>query len=128
MPATKKTSLSSKKFTFPLQEEFERVVKRAQKSNKKTNFLLMPDATELDKAKYELCKNILRYKHDQELSTKEIAQQLRLNIAKTETILYSRYQELTFDELFNYASNLHLPFEVKIHSSYDRQKASPEAR
>ena len=44
---------------FPPQEEFERVVGRAQKSDKRTNFLLPPNATAAEKIKYNLCKTIL---------------------------------------------------------------------
>lgn len=113
---------------FPPQEEFERVVKRAQKSDKRTNMGLPPNANEIDRAKYKLCKDILRYKHDKKLSNKEIANKLKLSITKTEVILYSHYHELTLDELINYANSLNLPFEVKIHSSYGQQKNTAEAR
>lgn len=111
---------------FPPKEEFERVVKRASSSDKKTNFFLPPNATDLDKAKYYLCKSILRYKHHQKLNTENIAQQLGLSLNKTEHILFSHINKLRLDELINYANSLHLPFEVKINSFYDNQKATPE--
>jgi predicted XRE-type DNA-binding protein len=112
---------------FPPQDEFERVVERAQKSDKKTNFFLPPNATDLDKAKYHLCKNILRYKHQHKLNTENIAQQLGLSLSKTEHILFSHVNKLRLDELINYANSLHLSFEVKINSFHDNQKATPEA-
>jgi predicted XRE-type DNA-binding protein len=112
---------------FPPQEEFERVVKRASSSDKKTNFFLPPNASELDKAKYHLCKSILRYKHQHKLNTENIAQQLGLSITKMEHILFSHINKLHLDELINYANGLHLPFQVKINGFYDNQKTSPEA-
>jgi len=112
-------------FSFPLPEEFERVVKRNQKSNKRSNFLLSPNATELDKAKYKLCKDILGYKQQNKLSTENMSQQLNLSIPKTEYILYSRINKLHLDELINYANKLHLPFELRINANYGQ--TSPEA-
>ena len=48
MPIIKKVSSNPKRFTFPPQEEFERVVKRAKRNDKKTNIGLTPWATELE--------------------------------------------------------------------------------
>ena len=115
----------TQKFSFPPPEEFERVVKRARISHRRSNFLLPPDANELDKAKYKLCKDILRYKHQNKLNAKNIAQQLELSIPKTEHILYSHINKLHLDELINYANKLHLSFELKINANYDQ--TSPEA-
>jgi len=116
---------SNQNFSFPPQKEFKRVVKRARTSHRRSNFLLPSDANELDKAKYKLCKDILRYKHQNKLNTENIAQQLELSIPKTEHILYSHINKLHLDELINYANKLHLSFEVKINANYGQ--TSPEA-
>jgi predicted XRE-type DNA-binding protein len=112
-------------FSFPPSEEFERVVKRAKTSNRRSNFLLPPNATELEKAKYKLCKDILFYKQQNKLSTENIAQRLESSIPKTEYILYSHINKLHLDELINYANKLHLSFELKINANYGQ--TSPEA-
>ncbi|RHZ36544.1 hypothetical protein [endosymbiont GvMRE of Glomus versiforme] len=116
---------SSKRFVFPPKEEFERVVKRAQRSDRRTNIGLTPWATELDKAKYKLCKSILRYKRQNDLTTKDIAKQLGLSIYRAEYILYSHIDKLTLDELITYAESLHAPFELR--NSYENQETAQEA-
>src|SRR5205823_7432054 len=78
-----------KKFTFPPQEELERVRKRIARTDRRTNIGLSPNASPIEKAKYKLCKVILSYKQDNNLTTEEIAEQLGLNVSKTEQILYS---------------------------------------
>ena len=118
-------STQNQSFSFPPSEEFKRVVKRNKKSDKRSNFLLSPNATELEKAKYKLCKDILGYKQKNKLSTENMAQQLELSIPKTEHILYSHINKLHLDELINYANKLHLPFELKINANYGQ--TSPEA-
>ena len=111
---------------FPPQEEFERVVKRASSSDKKTNFFLPPNATELDKAKYHLCKTILRYKRQNGLTTKDIAKQLGLSIYRTEYILYSHIDKLTLDELITYANILHIPRQLRINIPYAQKEITAE--
>ena len=112
---------------FPPKEEFERVVQRISKSEKRTNIGLHPNASPIEKAKYKLCKSILGYKQENNLETKDIAKQLGLTVTKTEKILYSHIDELNFEELVNYVNNLHVPCQLKIDIPYDREKASAEA-
>jgi len=49
MPNIKKVSPSSKRFVFPPEEEFERVVKRARRSHRRTNILLHSNASAAEK-------------------------------------------------------------------------------
>ena|ERR1043166_1871801 len=121
----KLTQKTNQNFSFPPQKEFERVVKKAKTNHRNSNFLLPPDANELDKAKYKLCKDILHYKQQNKLSTENISQQLELSIPKTEYILYSHINKLRLDELINYANKLCLSFELKINGNYGQ--TSPEA-
>ena len=123
MPLIKK----SKRFTFPPPEEFERVVKRAQRSDRRTNIGLTPWATELDKAKYKLCKTISRYTRINNLSEKELAKELGITHAKVEKILFCHIDKLTFEELTDYLKELAMPWEIKINSKYGNKKTSPQA-
>ncbi|CAH1755731.1 9159_t:CDS:2 [Entrophospora sp. SA101] len=60
-------------------KEFERVVERARKNEKRTNFLLSPNATAAEKAKYNLCKSIARYERENKLSEQELAKKLGIS-------------------------------------------------
>src|SRR5688572_20517549 len=101
---------------FPPQEEFERVVKRAQKSDKRTNIGLHPNATSAEKAKYKLCKTIARYERENKLSEQELAKKLGITHAQAEKILFCHIDELDLEELVNYTEKLAIPLEVKINS------------
>ena len=116
MPTIRK--VNTKKFVFPPQEEFERAVKRIARSEKKTNIGLASNATPVEKAKYKLCKSILGYKQNNDLTTKEVARQLRLTVAKTEKILYAHIDELDLEELVDYANCLHVPCQLRINIPY----------
>jgi hypothetical protein len=112
---------------FPPQEEFERVVARSQKSDKRTNFLLPPNATTAEKAKYKLCKSIVRYERETKLSEQELAKKLGITHAQAEKILFCHIDELDLEELVNYTEKLAMTLEVKINNKYDWEKSSAKA-
>ena len=127
MPVIKKVSPSPKKFTFPPKEEFERVVKRAQRSHRRTNILLYPNASAAEKVKYNLCKTISRYERENKLSEQELAKKLGITHAQAEKILFCHIDKLDLEELVNYTEELAMPLEVKINSKYAREKATAKA-
>jgi len=128
MPAIKKVSPSPKRFTFPPKEELERVRKRiARPGYRRVNIGLLSNATEADRAKYNLCLNISRYQDENNLTEKELAQRLGINKAKTEYILFRHLDKLTLEELIDCLEELHVPCELKNNSQYDYKKDASEA-
>ena len=103
---------------FPPQEEFERVVKRISKSDKRTNMGLPPNATAAEKTKYKLCKTIARYERENKLSEQELAKKLGITHAQVEKILFCHIDKLNLEELMNFAEGLAAPLEVKVNSKY----------
>ena len=112
---------------FPPQEEFERVVKRISKSDKRTNMGLPPNATAAEKTKYKLCKTIARYERENKLSEQELAKKLGITHAQVEKILFCHIDKLNLEELVNFAEGLVAPLEVKINSKYAWEKTTAKA-
>ena len=124
----KNKKLQEKKFSFPPENELKKLLKRVEQPNyRRVNIGLHPDATPAEKAKYKLCKDILRYKQENKFTTEDMAQKLELNIPKTEYILFSHIDKFHLDELINYADSLHLPFKLTINSLHASQKTTAEA-
>ena len=79
------------------------------------NRVLTPDATPLEKSKYELCQNILAYRQENNLSEKEIGKRLGIKPAKKlECLLFCHIENFSLDELVEYASQLFAPFHLEI--------------
>ena len=117
-----------KKFTFPPKEELERVRKRiARPGHRRVNIGLLPNATEADKVKYHLCKSILAYEQDNDLSEKELREKLGVNQVKLEHILFAHISKLTIEELIDYLEELHIPCQLKTNIPYDYKKATAKA-
>ena len=81
----------------------------------------MPNASELDKAKYDICQSISRYKRINKLTPAKLAQKIGINQTKTDDILFGRINELDLSELITYTEKLNGHLQVKV--NYDGEKA-----
>src|SRR6185369_10515198 len=84
---------------FPPQEEFERVVERTQKSDKRTNIGLHPNASSEEKAKYKFCKTIACYMLENKISEQELAKKLGITHTQVEKVIFCHIDELDLKEL-----------------------------
>lgn len=115
---------NSKKFTFPSEEELERITKYFADPNcKEINLGLMPNASELDKAKYDICQSISRYKRINKLTPNELTKKLKISQEKTDDILFGRITELNLEELIFYTEKLNGHLKMKI--DYDGELTQP---
>jgi predicted XRE-type DNA-binding protein len=85
----------------------------------------MPNASELDKAKYDICQSISRYKRINKLTPAELAQKIGISQAKTDDILFGRINELSFEELASYTQKLNGHLQLKV--NYEGEKAPTRA-
>ena len=75
---------------------------------------LPENATPLEVAKYEICKQVIRYKRNKNLTTEKLSQKFQLSKAETEDILYYRIDHFTLDRLMSYINSLISPKQIKI--------------
>jgi len=117
------TKLIKPEFSFPPEEEMKRVIKRfADPNYKRVNIGLMPNASELDKVKYNICQSISRYKRINKLTPQQLSQKIGIKQAKADNILFGRINELDLSELITYTEKLNGHMELKI--NYDGETAS----
>lgn len=97
-------------------QKFKEFLKKVEDPHyqKEINRSLPPNATSLQVAKYKLCKKILGYKLDNNLTREQIAEKIQLSKAETEDILFCEIEKFTLDRLTEYASKLFAPCEVEI--------------
>lgn len=76
--------------------------------------MLPPNATPLDKAKFELCKQLLVYMRKHELSQRELAKQLGVVESRVSEIVHYRIKKLTLDRLVKYHQTVDPDFELKV--------------
>jgi hypothetical protein len=124
----KKELNKKKQYGFPDEAEIERVIKRVtQPGYRRINIGLRPDASEIDKAKYNICQSISKYKRINKLTPNELAKKIGLNKEKTEDILFGRIGGFNLDELASYTEKLNGHLELKVNINYDGEKAPARA-
>ncbi|CAI2186707.1 4790_t:CDS:2 [Funneliformis geosporum] len=115
--------MNKKQFSFPPEEEIQKVIKRmTQPGYRRINKGLLPNATTEEKIKYHLCQNISRYARENNLTEKELSKKLGIDQVKTEYLLFSHIDRLILGELIAYADNLHIPLKVEISITKDNNQ------
>jgi len=118
--------MTKKEFNFPPEEEMKKVIKRFSDPNyNRVNIGLMPNASELDKTKYNICQSISRYKRINKLTPNELAKKIKISREKTDDILFGRITNFNLDELVSYTEKLNGHLQLKI--NYDGKKATARA-
>lgn len=125
-----KMIITQKQVIMVRDKEFEKILQEAEdpKNIGKGSWSLPRNATALQKAKYQLCKQILIYKQDNEFSTEEIAKRINLTNSETEDILFCHIDYFTLDRLVAYAERLFSPNEVKVTFESKRANKISHAR
>ena len=98
------------------EQKFKEFLKKVEDPNyqREINRSLPPNATSLQVAKYKLCKQMLIYQQDNNLSDEQIAKRIKLSVAEVEDILFCEIEKFTLDRLTEYASKLFAPYGVEI--------------
>jgi hypothetical protein len=97
-------------------QKFKEFLQKAEDPNyqREINRSLPKNPTPLQVAKYKLCKKILGYKLDNNLTREQVAEKIQLSKAETEDILFCEIEKFTLDRLTEYAGRLLFPCEVEI--------------
>src|SRR3954452_512183 len=94
-------------------EQFKKYLERIEDPNYQGGSWALPEnATPLEKSKYDICKKILVYKQNHNLSTEKLAKKIKLSISETEDILHGHIDYFTLDRLLDYAGKLFSPSEI----------------
>lgn len=78
------------------------------------SWFLPENPTPLEKAKHDICRQVISYKLDTKINAEEIAKKIQLSKAETEDILYYRIDYFTLDRLITYAGRLLKNLEVRM--------------
>ena len=82
---------------YPSDQEIRRVLKRLKRV--KASRLLSPNATEVEKVKYELCKQMVIYLQDNGLSQRQLAKKLQVSESRMSEILHYHIGKISIDRL-----------------------------
>ena len=76
--------------------------------------MLSPDATALERFRWDICQKFVKYKLDNECTQKELARTLSIDEAKISKILHHRIDEFTTDRLIALYSKLNPKLKLRV--------------
>ena len=107
--------MSRKKEAFPDEKTLRRVRDKLSGVNYQGGNLALPaNATEVERAKYQLCQLIAKYQREHGLLQKEIAEKIGVDQSRISDILRGKFERFTLDRLISYAEKLHPELRVQI--------------
>ena len=100
---------------FPDEVTLKRIREKLSDPNYRGGNLALPkNATEVDRAKYQLCQLIARYQREHALLQKDIARKIGADESRTSDILRGKIESFTLDRLISYAEKLHPRLRVQV--------------
>lgn len=106
---------SQRKMAFPDQAALKRIREKLSDPKYQGGNLALPEnATEADRAKYQLCQLIARYQREHGLLQKDIARKIGVDESRASDILRGKIEGFTLDRLIGYAEKLHPRLRVKV--------------
>ena len=104
--------MKKKTYTWPSEKELKRVLPILEKAEGSRGF--DPNFSVVDKIKYELCKNFIAFKHEHNLTQKDLAVKLGIDPALMSKILRKRFDDFTIDRLVRYLEILDIKVALKV--------------
>lgn len=100
---------------LPTDTEWVEVRKAAGRlGGRSASGMLSPDASSLDRMKYDLCRRLLVYLREHELSQRELAKRLGVVESRVSEVLHYRIHKITLDRLVKYHQTLDPKFALKV--------------
>jgi predicted XRE-type DNA-binding protein len=107
--------MKSQKEAFPDDQTLTRVREKLSDVNYVGgNLALLANATEVDRAKYQICQLIAKYQREHRLLQKDVAEKIEVDEARISDLLRGKIESFTLDRLIGYAEKLHPGIKVQI--------------
>lgn len=75
---------------------------------------LPPDAPAMDRAKWDLCAEFVKYLRVEEISQRELAKRLAVNESRVSEIVHYRLAKLTAEQLLKYLERIKPRYRLRI--------------
>ena len=90
---------------FPSEKELAKVRKKLEKAE--GSLVLSPNATSLEKLRYEICRQFVIYHREHELTSKELAKRVGVDESLMSKILRYRHDRFSTDKLIEMLSKIY---------------------
>ena len=97
---------------FPDKKRLDKVRARLEKTE--GTLMIAPDATPLEKFRWDLCQKFLQYKAEHHMTQDDLAEAIGVDKAKTSKILHHRIDEFSTDRLIKLYQELNPRVKIRV--------------
>ncbi|HMN69385.1 MAG TPA: XRE family transcriptional regulator [Bdellovibrionales bacterium] len=97
---------------FPDKKRLDKV--RAKLEKAEGTLMIAPDATPLEKFRWDICQKFLQYKAAHHMTQDELAEAIGVDKAKMSKILHHRIDEFSTDRLIKLYQELNPKVKIKV--------------
>ena len=97
---------------FPNEKTLKRMRARLEKVD--GTLMISPNATPLEKLRWDICQEFVRYTREHDLTQDQLAKKLGVDKAKVSKILHHRIDEFTTDRLITLYQRLSPSIRIKV--------------
>ena len=90
---------------FPSEKELKKARRFLAKAP--ASRMLLPNATPVDRAKYAICAEFVKYKNNTKITQRDLAEKLGIDEALVSKITHYNFDDFTTDRLINYLSRIY---------------------
>ena|SRR5690606_10833905 len=103
--------MSTSMMKFPTQKDIKEALKNIQDDD--DTYVIAEDASNVDKTKFELCQNFIRYLRLKQCSQADLARQLEIDRSRINWIIKCRIEHFTIDRLYSLWNKIDPSFRLK---------------
>ena len=97
---------------FPSSKQLPKIRPKLEKAE--GTLMLSPNATPLEKFRWDICQKFIQYKIEHDISQEELAEILGVDKAKVSKILHHRIGEFSTDRLLKLYQTLNPDLKLKV--------------
>ncbi len=97
---------------FPDKKRLDKVRARLEKAE--GTLMIAPDATPLERFRWDICQRFLQYKADHHMTQDQLAESIGVDKAKMSKILHHRIDEFSTDRLIKLYQELNPRVKIRV--------------
>ena len=97
---------------WPTEKQWKKIEKQLDK--KPVSKMLSPNAGPVERAKHELCAHFIKYRRQEDISQRDLAQRLGVTDSRVSEILHYHHERFTIDKLLELLSRIRPEVKFKV--------------
>jgi predicted XRE-type DNA-binding protein len=97
---------------WPTEEQWKEIEKKL--ARKPASKILSRDANPIERTKYDLCEHFIKYRREEDISQREMAERLEVTESRVSEILHYHIERFTIDKLLTLLNKIRPKIKIRV--------------